>query len=410
MQTTKAIQAFLSANANPSVADLLARWSPDMETQVLTIKGEPVAGRRSTYSDGVSTWWDIRIPKKADSEPNWNDYELTFPLEEKAEAIGSTGWDWQARVSRWVGFDFDSITQHAAGVGISDEQLAAVVAAAHAVPWLEIRKSTRGKGLHLYVRFEAGVPTANHTEHAALARAILGMLSAETGFDFGASVDTCGGNLWIWHRGATEDGFALIKAAVPLETVPPNWRDHLDVVKRRRTRAAAGSEEVEELAATQRRTPLDDKHKALIEAVRSAGFAANWLPDHHLLQTHTCGLASASAALELPGVFATNSRGSDPATPNCFAFPIPDGAWRVYRFGTGTVEHPSWTQDGGWTNCCLGQRPDIGCAASIFQGHKSKDGGYFFDEFAGLAKAARSDGRHRKRAKKTGQAPAQAQR
>ena len=50
-----------------------------------------------------------------------------------------------------------------------------------------------GQGIHLYVYFdEAGIPTANHTEHAALARCILGMMSSETGFDFASQIDACG--------------------------------------------------------------------------------------------------------------------------------------------------------------------------------------------------------------------------
>ena len=61
--------------------------------------------------------------------------------------------------------------------------------AAMSLPYVEVRRSTGGGGIHLYVYFdEAGVPTANHTEHAALARCILGMMSSETGFDF-ASAD-----------------------------------------------------------------------------------------------------------------------------------------------------------------------------------------------------------------------------
>ena len=43
-----------------------------------------------------------------------------------------TGWDWQARRSRWVAFDFDSLTGHAKGVGISDEELEKVRQAAEA--------------------------------------------------------------------------------------------------------------------------------------------------------------------------------------------------------------------------------------------------------------------------------------
>ena len=66
---------------------------------------------------------------------------------------------------------------------------------------MEVRRSTGGNGIHLYVYFdEAGVPTANHTEHAALGRCILGMMSGQINFDFASQIDCCGGVMWVWHR------------------------------------------------------------------------------------------------------------------------------------------------------------------------------------------------------------------
>ena len=69
------------------------------------------------------------------------------------------------------------------------------------IPWLEIRKSTGGGGLHVYALCcDEGIPTANHTEHAALGRAILEKMAVIAGFNFSKKVDICGGNMWIWHR------------------------------------------------------------------------------------------------------------------------------------------------------------------------------------------------------------------
>src|SRR5690606_21365474 len=124
-------------------------------------------------------WFHVRIPKKANTEPEFRDFELPYVLGEKADGIGCTGWDWVAKKSRWVGFDFDSITGHAKGVGVDDAELLRIRQAACAIPWVEVRRSTGGKGLHLYVFFQDGVPTENHTVHAALGRAVLGMMSQE---------------------------------------------------------------------------------------------------------------------------------------------------------------------------------------------------------------------------------------
>ena len=109
---TGALRSFLRARrVTHNGPDLLDRWTPAMETQVNVAagKGEPVAGKRNTFTNGIDEWWNIRIPKNAHADPEFHDYEMTWPLDLHTDAVGCTGWDWQARRSRWVGFDFDSI-------------------------------------------------------------------------------------------------------------------------------------------------------------------------------------------------------------------------------------------------------------------------------------------------------------
>ncbi len=106
---------------------------------------------------------------------------MAFDLAAHAVGIGMTGWNWQARESLWVGFDFDAITGHsdAHAAKLTDAELKAVrrtpPATSRGSPSAAAR---RGSGLHLYVYLD-GYPTENHTEHAALARAILGMMSRQ---------------------------------------------------------------------------------------------------------------------------------------------------------------------------------------------------------------------------------------
>ena len=151
-----------------------------------------------------------------------------------------TGWDFGLRCSRWFGFDFDAIVGHAAGVGVSDGDLEAVKSAAWKIPWLEIRKSTGGNGLHVYsLCCDDGIATANHTEHAALGRAVLEMISIATGFNFFSKVDACGANMWVWHRKSSlaNEGLKLLKPAearLSAADIPGDWRSHLAVVQRRR--------------------------------------------------------------------------------------------------------------------------------------------------------------------------------
>lgn len=396
--------------AEVGYADLLQRWldHDGMETQVNVRRdlGEPHPDKPTTrVADDGTEFFNFRFPKHADSEPVYRDFDLKFHLLDYAEAIGSTGWDGKARRSRWIGFDFDTITNHAEGVGVSEAELDRIRAAACAIPWVEVRKSTGGGGLHLYVVFDAeGVPTANHTEHAALARALLGAMSREAGFDFGGSVDCMGGVMWLWGRRANEDngGLTLIRGCqrtLSLADLPPNWRDFVEVVQKKRTKvrvhgvAQRDEDKFEALASARAAVPLDASHNAVIDALAASGATTIWDADRHLLQSHTKALAdvlgSERERLGLKGHFTTLSEGTDLGSPNCFAFPLSGGGWQVYRFGPGTKEDATWQKsDGGWTACRFNVEPTLAVAAKAFGGRERPGGkGYVFSTFANAAKA-----------------------
>jgi len=135
-EVSKALLNFLQARKTPANADLVDRWSIAMETQVNVIvgDGEPVAGRKSTWSNGSDTWHSIRIPKNAATDPTWEDYQLRYPFDLYAEGIGMTGWDWKAGRSRHFGYDFDALIGHARGIGVSDQDLQRVKEAACGLP------------------------------------------------------------------------------------------------------------------------------------------------------------------------------------------------------------------------------------------------------------------------------------
>jgi hypothetical protein len=409
---SESLYDFLHARKTPANADLVDRWSAAMETQVNVMAGdgEPVAGKKSTWTNGSDTWHSIRIPKNAATDPTWEDYKIGYPFDLYAEGIGMTGWDWQARLSRHFGYDFDALTGHAQGIGIDEAQLEKVKQAACALPYVEVRRSTGGGGIHLYVYLDdAGVPTANHTEHAALARCILGMMSAEVGFDFASAIDACGHVMWIWHRKMSVEnhGLEIIKPAekrLSLADLPANWRDHIEVVRGRRTKvrinevAEDDTDPFEALASSRKIIPLDDSHKAQIEALMRSGATTLWVADHHLLQSHTTALRELlngpeGKALKLVGIFKTISEGRDPGTPNCFLFPLPNGAWRVYRFSPGIAEADTWTQDGqGWTTCYFNRYPDLKIACTLLGGVEREQGGYVFASADAAIQAAKSLG------------------
>lgn len=413
---TDAITAFLRGrreeHPGKGLLDRYLEHGCDLETQVNVAAGdsEPVAGKRATWDTGTYQYWNLRIPKNAYDEPEFKDYKLSWPLELHADGIGTTGWHWKDRKSLWVGFDFDAITGHAKGVGITDAKLAEVQRAAENLPYTEVRKSTGGKGIHLYTLLD-GIPTANHTEHAALARCILGIMSAATGFDFATQIDCCGSIMWLWHRKMTAEnqGLALLKPAekvLTIEDLPANWKDHVDVVSKRRAKVRVNGLSDEEqdpfdkLASARLTVDLDETHKATIDELAQSGFSTVWVQDYHLLQTHTVALQmlmqddDVRKKLKLKGYFITNSRGSNPAEPNCFAFPLRNGAWKVYRFGQGINEDTTWQQDGeGWTTCLFNHDPDFITACRAMGGAELADNkGYQFDKTKQAIEVARTLG------------------
>jgi hypothetical protein len=364
------------------------------------IEGEFKGKRWHGWSDGVTTWKSFRIPWNAATDPEYEDKIIKFDIAKHAEGVGMTGWDWVNKVSHWVAFDFDSIVSHKAG--LTHAQLDNIEQQASNVEWVTVRKSTSGNGIHFYVHLDPPVPTANHNEHAALARAILGQLAAITGFDFINKVDICGGNMWVWHRKMQgTDGLKIIKKGVPLTDVPKNWRDHVKVITGRRRKNLPqeieqqdGSSELDkmfaELTGQNVRETLDEDHKKLITYLRENECMWWWDQDNNMLVTHTFHLKEAYDALELKGIFNTNATGKERGHDhNCFLYPLRRGGWVVRRFTPGVKEADSWDQDGaGWTRCYYNIEPDLSTAARSHEGIEHPSGGYVFREADNAQKAA----------------------
>ena len=415
---TQAIKAHLEAKTWP---DLASMYSYNMEVQVNVAQdgGERTEGEYRgkqwlAWTDGLTTWKSFRIPYKANTEPEYEDRAMSFDLSKHAEGIGMTGWDWKKRVSRWFAYDFDALTGHSDrhAKKLTDTELGDIREVVKQVPWVSLRTSTSGKGLHLYVSLINPVTTANHHEHAALARAILSMLTAATTFDFNRKVDICGGNMWVWHRKMYDNGekigLKIIKTGNPLETVPPNWKDHLNVVCGRamKTRPAfvegtilTGTGNVtedtfNELTGQRSKVELDGEHKALLDFLEKSGAFWWWDSDHWMLVTHTYHLKQAHNILNLRGHFDTLATGSQRGGDhNCFAYPLPRGTWAVRRYSPGTKESDTWEQDGsGWTKCFLNRELDFGTACKIAGGVEHPKGGQHFDSVERMLKALRQLG------------------
>ena len=239
----------------------------------------------------------------------------------------------------------------------------------------------KGTGYHLWVWFDPdNLPeTANHTEHAALARAVMLKMSHDAGFDFNADVDCMGGNMWICAKRATKEngGFILVHAAQhPLTDYPEDWQDQLDVVTRRRRRArlkgVETAEEADRIEAESRDrppVPLDAEHREFIEEYGKTGFQGYWQQDHGCFVGHTYAIAKVFQEMKMRGVFQTASQGHDPSKPNCWMHPLPFGSWRIFRFGNNgkVTEAPTWEESpGGWKTCTINLTPSFGQVEKAF--------------------------------------------
>jgi len=418
VRTTEAIESFLKTVPINYAQDLTSRCNGDMECQVMVdpTDGEPVYNGNQLVKNtwavasedlGTYKYHHVRVPRNAMSEPYFNDNPLGFPLVRHVECVGMTGWNWKKKQSMWVGFDFDAITGHAQGVGVSDDQLLKVKEAAATIPWVQVRRSTGGAGLHLYVFFDPqdAPDCENHNVHAALARSVLGLMEREAGFDFRGNMDVLGGNMWVWHRKVSEanQGLSIIKDYDTFcPNLPSNWKDNLDVITGRHSKIrfsgidSADYDSFEAQTSSRVKIELDDTHKLIEERVHQMGYSIVWVPDHHCWQTHSKAFQDLIEQYpeEYQGFFKTLSAGKDMGKPNCFAFPIKNGGLRITRFGRGAREHDTWNQESGdWTWTYFNRAPSLMQAANVFGGVEDPDGkGWVFTDFDDVSKVCNALG------------------
>ncbi len=362
MYKIPAIKKFLKAVPCP----IAQMYNENMETQVMVAQDNGKAyakthafGTSRGWTDGKEQWKNFRIPFKADTNPEYRDTEVGFNFNEHVDAIGMTGWDWKNRRSLWFAYDFDSIVNHDAGISI--QEMEDIQNACLAIPYLGVLKSTSGKGLHIYVFIEGGFPTANHNEHAALARSFLGVLSAKLGMPLESSVDCVGSVLWVWaRRSEGTRGLTWVKENTekfPADKMPKNWTEHLSVIQRKRTRIKSTEKGVGDVASAISGVELESDHKSILGwFTQSATRVWWWDQDNQMLVGHTKDFEDCHKELELRGLFTTTSSETSPY--NCFAFPVEGGRFVIRRFGQGCNEHNSWQPDTkGWTKVLFNENP-----------------------------------------------------
>lgn len=350
-RTRLAIENFLR-NRQADSPFLLARYTTDLETQIMCDTNGDLGEAPGTYSANGETWGNKRWPYQAGTNPNFSDPELGFSPAAHVDRIGTTWWDYVAGRSVAVGIDIDSVEDHAATTTTNAaEDLQRLVERLSALDYVSIVRSTGGKGLHVYVFFSPDtLPVAkNHHEHTIVARKTLELISQDINYPLRDHVDCVGSVFWIWAAKSPADhpGFSVVKDGGYLDST------RLDSITL--PTAAVGGARNTEFASV----PLDETHKRILEAISREPYYFNVRPDMNLIHSHTCAIRDAVLnGLEILGAFQTNSNGGDPQTANCFLAPQRGGVFRVYRFGQSQHE-PAWKFVDGKNYCVLNDAPSV---------------------------------------------------
>jgi hypothetical protein len=244
-------------------------------------------------------------------------------------AFGTAYWEWTAARQHTVGIDIDTSDNHAKG--LTAGQVGAALEAVQRVTWLEARRSSGGKGLHVFPKFSQPVEVVSRAEASALARAVLTLASREAEFDFKAVKDCAGGNMWIYKNDAAPNAYEVVKEATSSldpSDLTPGWRDAKEACKHK-VRFAPSN------------VPLSPEHLAVEKQIHETGYSMIYRHDIGCYHVHTYALQLAHQKHGYRGHFATTSLGSDPGQPNAYMFPLPGGAFVVKRFGN-AKEDMSW--------------------------------------------------------------------
>ena len=335
----EAIGLFTRALQTQFNADLVALWSPGMETQINVSPegGEPVHGKPGRYINDTDEWGPIRIPRNARTDPQFHDYPAPWLLDKHASDIGMSGWNWKERKSYWVSIDVDDILKHL-GTGVTKEEIGQLIAALERLDYVMIRRGTSGmesNGIHIYV-FVDGITTKNHDEHAALAQAVVAKLAEDTGLPLQTSIDVAGRIMWFWSTRASEEirSYECLKEMTRflIEADLLGWRDYIRVQNKQEE---TSTNIYSSFSAVEKTT----QHDRFLEEYKKNGWPFEYRPEHNCYHMHRAGIKETADTMGLPP-FPTSSPGTDKTKANCAVYNRRRGFYVVCFVGT--KEGPEW--------------------------------------------------------------------
>ncbi len=151
----------------------------------------------------------VQVPSK------WWTVESPLPYSpELVSRVGQSGWNHIDKVVTYVCLEFDVASEHAT-TGISLNQLESIQAQLCKIPYVEVRRSTGGNGLHVRVPLVRPVPAPTRAEYQATTFEVYCRLCNQLPLirDMVDQTALRRGVLWIWADRMNERSFQLLSCA-----------------------------------------------------------------------------------------------------------------------------------------------------------------------------------------------------
>ncbi len=264
--------------------------------------------------------------------------------------VGGYGLDWTTKTIHWIGLDIDAKNS---GPIQTEEDKNVLVDALARLGYCEIRNSSSGKGLHVYVTLAHPIPNVDSEKtyasyRNALATCIESALAAN-GYAHLPVFDRVGTVLYMWKKDAGPDAYKLLRSGTV--TFPGTLVPELKSVRTEIT--GPGWPVTPEDAIIRGWSTLQYEFFDYL-AKNDPAFVP--FPSEGIIcHAHTSAVARCVAELKIPGFWSTNTAGSDPSHHNCYITVLRNSSIiRVWRAGNGsTPETNAWSDVGGRTVAIL---------------------------------------------------------
>lgn len=261
--------------------------------------------------------------------------------------VGAYGLNWKTKTIEWIGLDIDAKNdgpiQKPGDKDVLVNQLASL-------KYCEVRNSSSGAGLHVYVKLANPIPNVNsEKEYAAYRNALATIIENDLraiGGNYPTVFDRVGTVLYMWKSGSKEGAYQLLRPAEILfdkDLVPETKNSKRSLASLGRLPSSPEDAIIKGWTNEQYKFIIYlAQHDQSFTPSPSEGVAC---------QAHTTVVDAAIRSLGIPGYWSTNTPGTDLSHHNCYiTMPSNSNVIRIWRAGNGTTaETDAWTEVGGRT-------------------------------------------------------------